>query len=184
MRGPENFIRQPVRSLQTMLRVLQEQDPQYPKITPDGIYGPETSRAVALFQRSHGLPVTGVTDQPTWESIVSHYDDAVVEVIPTIPLEVILNPNQVFALNDVNPNIYILQAALTVLALAHGSHHAPPATGMMDAATMDALSVFQQLNALPMTGQLDKKTWNTIALQYPLASNILIRRDKNGQKNI
>ena len=89
-----------------------------------------------------------------------------------------------FALNDVNPNIYILQAALTVLALAHGSHHAPPATGMMDAATMDALSVFQQLNALPMTGQLDKKTWNTIALQYPLASNILIRRDKNGQKNI
>ena len=62
MRPPESFVWQPVRSLQTMLQVIAQNDPDYVSVIPDGIYGPETIRAVAAFQRRHMLPVTGITD--------------------------------------------------------------------------------------------------------------------------
>ena len=79
MREPESFIGQPIRSLQTMLRVIAENDPSHERIIPDGIYGPETMQAVSVFQRKHGLSVTGVADQPTWEAIVAVYEPALVE---------------------------------------------------------------------------------------------------------
>ena len=62
MRPPDSFIAQPIRSLQTMLRVLAENDDKYVAIIPDGIYGPETVRAVSTFQRQHGLPGLRIAD--------------------------------------------------------------------------------------------------------------------------
>ena len=41
MRPPESFLNQPIRSLQTMLRVIAENNPAHERIIPDGIYGPE-----------------------------------------------------------------------------------------------------------------------------------------------
>ena len=61
--------------LQTMLRLLSQINPNFPPVNPDGIYGPETVSAVSAFQRFHGLPVTGVTDNSTWETIVDIYED-------------------------------------------------------------------------------------------------------------
>ena len=51
MRPGESFVEQPVRSLQTMLRLLAEDDPRLPTVIPDGIYGPSTMIAVTAFQR-------------------------------------------------------------------------------------------------------------------------------------
>ena len=42
MRPTETFLGQPIRSLQTMLRVLAEFDADYLPLIPDGIYGAET----------------------------------------------------------------------------------------------------------------------------------------------
>jgi hypothetical protein len=36
----------------------------------DGSYGPETQLAVEQFQSAHGLPVTGMIDPPTWQSLL------------------------------------------------------------------------------------------------------------------
>ena len=44
MRPLSSFVGQPIRSLQTMLRVIAEDDPTHLRIVPDGIYGPETRR--------------------------------------------------------------------------------------------------------------------------------------------
>ena len=71
MRPPESFIAQPIRSLQTMLRVISEIDKRIPTVVPDGIYGSTTQQAVTAFQRQHGLPATGVVNQDTWEHIVT-----------------------------------------------------------------------------------------------------------------
>ena len=40
-----------------------------PNITPDGIYGQATERAVREFQSIFGLPVTGIVDFATWYKI-------------------------------------------------------------------------------------------------------------------
>ena len=86
MRPPDSFISQPIRSLQTMLRILAEDDPSHKSIVPDGIYGPETMAAVSIFQRKHGLPATGVTDQATWEAIAQAYEPAFVRIDEAFPL--------------------------------------------------------------------------------------------------
>lgn len=56
MNTPANYVGQPIRSLQTMLRTIAHADETLLKIVPDGIYGPNTVQAVREFQRQNALP--------------------------------------------------------------------------------------------------------------------------------
>lgn len=172
MKPDESFIGQPIRSLQTMLRVIAEKDDRYVRIVPDGIYGPETIRAVSVFQRSHGLPVTGITDQPTWDAVVAVYEPALIELDSAYPLEIILNPSQIIRRGERHPHLYLVQGILSALAEIYQSILPPSLTGILDEATAEALSSFQYLSGIPITGHLDKTTWKHLALQYPLAANL------------
>ena len=172
MRPGESFVGQPVRSLQTMLRILAEHDDRYQTVVPDGVYSPQTMQAVAQFQRNHGLPVTGVTDQRTWEQIVARYEPALIFVDEAQPVEVILNPNEILLPGDSSPYLYVAQAMLIVLSQVYGSVRMPSMSGILDDATADSLSTFQALIDLPVTGNLDKHTWKHLALHFPLAANL------------
>ena len=178
MRPPESFVGQPIRSLQTMLRVLAEDSPRYTPVIPDGIYGPQTMAAVTAFQRNHGLPPTGVTDQRTWEAVAAEYEPALIRRNAAHPLHIVLNPGQIIRKGEQHPHVYLLQAILSVLSDTHGSIPRPGISGILDDATADSLSAFQMLSGLPMTGHLDKVTWKHLALQYPLAANLLISLDE------
>ena len=160
MRPPESFIQQPIRSLQTMLRVLSEDDRSLPAVVPDGIYGQTTMRAVTEFQRREGLPLTGITDQTTWDRIVLRYEDALIRVDKAEPIEIIMDPGQVFVLGDEGPYIYLMQTLLIVLAQDH--------TDIFDRETESALAAFQALAGLEQTGQLDKITWKNLSRHFTL----------------
>ena len=170
MRPKESFVGQPVRSLQTMLRVIAESDDLQPSVIPDGIYGPQTATAVSTFQRRNGLPITGIADQDTWDRIVAVYDPALVAVGPVEPLEIILEPQQIIRQGESNANLYLIQAILIVLSQAYASITAPEVTGVLDIPTANALSQFQALAFLPITGELDRQTWRHLALHYPAAT--------------
>ncbi|MBE6917921.1 MAG: hypothetical protein E7470_08505 [Ruminococcaceae bacterium] len=173
MRPNESFVGQPVRSLQTMLRVIAEHDELQPSVIPDGIYGPQTATAVSAFQRRNGLPITGSVDQDTWERIVAVYEPALIAVGPVVPLDILLEPKQVIRQGEENPNLYLIQAILIVLSQAYGSITAPAVTGILDIPTANALSQFQTLALLPVTGELDRNTWRHLALHYPTATVML-----------
>ena len=177
MRPAESFVGQPIRSLQTMLRVIAEDDPSHIRIIPDGIYGPETMSAVSLFQRKHGLQVTGITDQPTWEAIVAAYEPALIRIDQAQPVDIILNPGQVIRRGERHPHVHLIQGMLAVLSDVYDSVSRPSFTGILDGPTSQSLSSFQYLNGLPMTGELDKYTWKHLALHYPLAANLVITLD-------
>ena len=168
MRPPESFIQQPIRSLQTMLRVLSEDDRSLPAVVPDGIYGQTTMRAVTEFQRREGLPLTGITDQTTWDRIVLRYEDALIRVDKAEPIEIIMDPGQVFVLGDEGPYIYLMQTLLIVLAQDHTDITAPEHTGIFDRETESALAAFQALAGLEQTGQLDKITWKNLSRHFTL----------------
>ena len=170
MRPNESFIAQPVRSLQTMLRVIAEQDGNLPSVIPDGIYGPNTVAAVSALQRRVGLPITGVTDQATWDAVVAAYEPALVLIGEAQPIAVILEPNQVIRRGQQDPNLYLAQGMLAVLAQVYGGIVPPGLTGVLDLPTEEALLSFQALNRLPATGELDKITWKQLALHYPMAA--------------
>lgn len=171
MRPPETFLGQPIRSLQTMLWVIAQNDDSYHAVIPDGIYGPETVQAVSQFQRRHGLPVTGITDQATWEAVVAVYEPAYTEQAPAQSLNILLDSGQVIRKGEKNPNLYLVQGMLTVLSERYACIGRPSMNGLLDQVTADALSSFQFLCGLPMTGNLDRTTWKHLALQYPMATN-------------
>lgn len=168
MRPTESFVEQPIRSLQTMLRVLAEDDKRLPTVVPDGIYGPSTMQAVSAFQRRNGLNVTGVTDLQTWELIVASYEKAIVRVDKAQPIEIIMDAGKVYRLGDQGPYIYLLQSMLIQLAMEHPRIRPPEHNGIFDALTQNAVTDFQNLADLPPVGELDKITWKHLVKQYSL----------------
>ena len=168
MRPPESFLEQPIRSLQTMLRVIAEDDSSLPTVVPDGIYGQTTMAAVTEFQRRNGLPLTGITDQATWDAIVSEYKKALIRIGPAEPIEIIMDPGQVFVIDDEGPYIYLTQSLLIWLARDNQAINPPGHTGIFDQQTADALSAFQGLAGLERTGNLDKITWKNLSRHFTL----------------
>lgn len=173
MRPNESFVGQPIRSLQTMLRVILEQEGIQASIIPDGIYGTDTISAVSAFQRRSGLPVTGVTNQETWDAIVRKYEPALVEQSEAQPLNIILNPGQIIRRQERNPNLFLVQAILAVLSEFYASVPLPSMNGVLDLPTAESLTAFQRLSMLPATGEVNKATWKALALQYPVAANMV-----------
>lgn len=167
MKPTESFLGQPIRSLQTMLRLIAQEQRELGTIIPDGIYGPQTQAAVSRFQRSQGLPITGVTNQETWEAVVAAYDAALLGAETAAILEIPLDSVRQSGNRD-NAAI-LLQAMLAALQEAYGCMGTVPPTAKQDAATRDALAQFQKLCGLKATGTAGAATWKHLTGQYPLA---------------
>lgn len=171
MRPPESFVGQPIRSLQTMLCVIAKDRGMLPLIIPDGIYGPSTMQAVSTYQRMNGLPPTGIADQETWEHIVQDYEPAAIRVGKAEPIEILIEPGQVFKENDSGPYIYLAQSMLTQLCSDYACIDPPDHTGIMDPQTIKSITSFQVLSDLPETGELDRLTWKYLANMFTLSAH-------------
>ena len=165
---PSDFVGHPIRNLQTMLRVIAEDDRRLPIIIPDGIYGPSTMVAVTAFQRREGIPITGIVDENTWAKIVQSYEPALIRVRKAEPIEVLLEPGQIIILGESNPYVYLLQGMLAQLAKDHMDIHQPGFGGVLDGETSTSLKGFQKLAGLPDTGTLDRITWHHLSRQFTL----------------
>ena len=176
MRPQESFVGQPIRSLQTMLRVIAEDDPTHPTVIPDGVYDQETITAVSAFQRRHGLPVTGVADENTWNAIAEAYEEALIRVGKAQPIEIIMDPGKVFRRGEYSPYLFLLQSMLLYLSQLHPSIDTPTHNGTLDSPTAEALAGFQLLAGLPPTGELDKITWKYLVNQFTLNANMRERQ--------
>ena len=170
MRPGESFVEQPVRSLQTMLRLLAEDDPRLPTVIPDGIYGPSTMIAVTAFQRREAIPVTGIVDENTWAQLVDAYEPALTRIGKAEPIEILLEPGQIILIGESSPYIYLLQAMLAQLSKDHDRIRYPAFSGSLDAETSASLREFQIMAGLPPTGTLDRITWKHLVRQFTLNS--------------
>lgn len=63
----------PVRELQKYLLEISYATHGYPHLSIDGIFGAETRDVVSRFQQRNRLPVTGIADRRTWDSIYRAY---------------------------------------------------------------------------------------------------------------
>ena len=70
--GSENEF---VGYLQEYLNLISESYPEIPSVTVDGIFGPATENAVRAFQALAELPVTGIVNALTWDTVASLYND-------------------------------------------------------------------------------------------------------------
>lgn len=166
MRPNESFVGNPVRSLQTMLRVLSEDDRSLPSVVPDGIYGPDTATAITAFQRKEGLPATGVADQKTWDQITKRFEPARIRIEKPQPIQILLSPGQILRSGDSSPYIYLLQAMLAQLATEYAMIDFPGNSGILDIETINSLTAFQRLAGLPATGEFDRLTWKHLVHHF------------------
>lgn len=155
-----------IRELQTMLRKLSFYLPGIPPLNPDGVFGPETSQAVAHFQLLFRLPRTGQVDQATWEAIREEYERVLtLERFPT-PLQLFPSTETVLRLGDTGDAVLGVQIVLNALARRYRNLTLFSLTGTLDEDTAEAIRRLQEYLKLPISGEVDKETWDRIAWLY------------------
>lgn len=159
-----------VTNLQRYLRRLSFEDEFYDIARPpiDGIFNTATEDAVAYFQKQNGLSVTGVADKETWDKIFSEYMRVTeaqrlsegLFIFPDAPVDYTISRGDALTL------VRILQLLLLELRVTYDIFEDIIENGIYDDRTEIAIREFQRANLLPVTGEVDKRTWNRIVREY------------------
>ena len=154
------------RNLQKYLRQLAYFDSNIPFVPIDGNEGSNTTDALRAYQARRGLPVTGVADQETWEALYEDYLISLEEEAPPAG----------FSPFPAEPKDYALKIGDEGFAVSAVQHRSKSVvffpitpievTGIYDDATRDAVSEVQGRYLLPVTGEVDKLTWNALVRLY------------------
>ena len=152
--------------LQSMLRLLAQTDGSIPLVNPDGIFGPETERAVLAFQSNMGLSPTGIVDFGTWTAITTAYRSTrefTQKGIAFFPFP----PNgYTVERNEKSDLVCIIQIMLSGIDVVYDVFSNVRISGVYDETTENAVRLFQQINRLPQTGLVDVMTWNRLASDH------------------
>jgi peptidoglycan hydrolase-like protein with peptidoglycan-binding domain len=118
-----------------------------------GRYAASTVTAVEGFQEKRELKVTGAVDGETWRSLTSRTrkptDDEMHNRLRPGPA--------LMARGSSGDRVRDLQARLKQIAWFSG-----PVTGTYAAATASAVQGFQGKRAIPVTGEVDQRTWDRL----------------------
>ena len=168
MPTPNQNEQEAIRNLQRYLRQLYFSEENIPNVPVDGIFDTATRESLRAFQRSRGLPETGIADQRTWELLFDAYRAAL--ALGDIPVSVELFPiyprGSVLSMGSQGFAVMTLQYLLGELEHTYGELIAPPMDGIYGEKTQGAVRAFQLRNALPPNGIADLLTWNRIVDQY------------------
>ena len=167
-----NFINiaqrpQDVRLLQHYLRGISFYNTDVYRVNVDGIYGPETQKAVADVKRIYGIPgEANVVDNQTWDAIFSIYSYYLKQNQPGSPIYPAMHPQMLEQPDE--SLIIILQAMLNVILSTHSYHNYTPIpiTGKYDEATRNGVILVQKTYSIPANGKLDINTWNALTHAY------------------
>jgi peptidoglycan hydrolase-like protein with peptidoglycan-binding domain len=152
--------------LQTMLRLLSQINPNFPPVNPDGIYGPETEKAVLAFQTSNGLPPTGIVDFGTWTAITNAYQNALRLTQRGLALFPFPPGDYTVKKGERSDLVYIIQIMLSGIDAAYDIFSDIEISGIYDEKTESAIRNFQRLSRLPESGEVDGITWDRLALDH------------------
>ncbi|MBQ8496329.1 MAG: peptidoglycan-binding protein [Clostridia bacterium] len=161
-----NNQRTEIYELQTMLRLLSQTDPLLPIINPDGIFGPETERAVLAFQTGAGLAPTGIVDFGTWTAITNAYQNALRLTRRGLALFPFPGGDYKVERGEESDLVYIIQIMLSSIDVAYDIFDDIDISGIYDEKTEAAIRIFQRINRLAETGIVDSTTWDRLALDH------------------
>lgn len=161
-----------IRLLQTYLRQLSFQRGQIPMLPADGIWEDATKRALSEFQKQQNLPPTGIADRATWELLKAEYDKSVAMNSPPVPLALFPRYPQGFALT-VGDHGFLVNVVQLLLGELERLYFFPDFSegdlnGIYNEKTAALVRDFQARNSIPPTGNVDRETWDAMAIQHNL----------------
>ena len=167
------FERSAIRNLQRYLRQLSFFDPDIPPLPLSGIWDPNTRDALIAFQEKNGLPGTGVADEKTSNLLYNQYLDSIDEKSPParMPIYPRLPERDSLRQGDVGFPVTAVQYMLDEVTLEYEGLENVPHNGIYGPETAQAVIQFQRRNLLPETGEVDKKTWDTLVRSYEFIVN-------------
>lgn len=152
--------------LQEMLNQISVIEPTIPKLVCSGVFDEDTLEAVMVFQRDHGLNVTGTVDQATWEQITAFCRTSLLIAGRPPALDSFPNPLFCVSKEQQQPEIGIAQAMLHALAQAVTNFEPCESDARNAAHTCNNLMILQQLANLEVTGELNRATWAMLSALY------------------
>ncbi len=157
-------------NLQKYLRQLAFFDENIPFVPIDGNVGSATTEALRAYQARRGLPVTGVADRETWEALYEDYLISLEEEAPPSRFSPFPSEPKDYALKSGDEGFAVsaVQHMLEEIAVFFPIT-AVGVTGNFDETTRDAVSEVQARYLLPITGEVDKLTWNALVRLYDSA---------------
>ena len=160
------FLGQPIRSAQTFLREIGNRYEEMPKVIPDGIYGEQTEASVKWFQNFRGLPVTGIIDKQTWDTLLEDYLFLLSE--REAPVCINLLPKNFDAIYPQEENRYLhpIQAMMKNLSMEFGTVSDLEVTGVHDEPSVNTVKSIQKILGKEENGTIDKAFWNDLAAIY------------------
>lgn len=161
-----NDPRTEIYELQTMLRLLSGTDPSIPNVNPDGIFGPETEKAVLAFQISAGLPPTGIVDFGTWTAITNAYRNTQRLTARGLAFFPFPSGDYTVRKGEKSELVYLIQIMLSGIDVVYDLFDDIAINGIYDEKTENAVRIFQRIHRLAETGIVDGETWDQLALDH------------------
>lgn len=142
--------------------------PSVNTISADGSFGPSTRDAVISYQRTYGLPETGIVNEAVWNSIEGTY----YSIIEAVPYEfeeglILPFPGRVLRVGVSGNDVRTLQEYLNYIGNTYSQIPRVNPDGDFGEQTASAVGAFKELFDLPGNpGRVDALTWNSIASVY------------------
>ncbi len=144
-----------------------------PLVNPDGIYGGETVAAVEAFQRANDLAVTGRVDNATWDAIYREFLEALGRRAKPNGISPFPDEDAYEVVEGESSDVVMaVQLVLRLLANLYDEIDGAGVGGVYDEPTASDVRAFQARQGLPVTGKVDKVTWNALAGAYNRAIGV------------
>ena len=168
--------------VQASLNRISQNYPAIPKLyNVDGIFGSQTEASVRAFQQVFGLEPDGVVGKATWYALVRLYT-AVTKLS-----ELRSQGQQFYSINwqypdaiaqgDRGDKVRHLQYMLAVLAEYIDEIPSVEIDGIFGPRTAEAVRAAQRYFGLPITGTVDRDTWDEIYDQFAGIENTTLRSE-------
>ena len=177
----EGSVGEGVLVLQYYLSYIANYVPTVLSVAIDGSFGPATKNSVLSFQRTYGLPQTGVVNRSVWNKIQEIYYSQV-QNIPYIfsAGEVVPYPGRILRIGLEGNDVRVLQEYLSFIADKTSGIPDITPDGIYGPATEAAVRAFiQKYGIADTSGRVNATVWDAIASVYEdLYAGEIVRTDQ------
>lgn len=157
----------PVRTIQYYLSIIAYFNQSLQPVPLNGQFDAATVAAVERFQEFYGLPVTGIVNNETWNTINRIYT----ETVSSLPQgyegnNAKLYPGYFLSIGMRGDNVSSLQTYLARIGEVIPEIPVIPVTGYFGEQTEAAVREFQRLFGITVSGAVGPVTWYQIAREY------------------
>ena len=141
------------------------------------VWDTRTEAALIAFQRNNGLPETGRADDVTWNLLYAEYKRSIENA--SSPSTMPIFPPKPFGyevgMGEQSFTVTAIQYMLGELALQYDNLGTVPQSGIYNEETEKAIREFQTRNLLPVTGKVNKATWDLLVSSYKIGFQDIIQ---------